>query len=129
MNVVDSSGWLEYFSNGPNASFFSPAIEDTDSLLVPSIALYETYKRLRSQRGAEIARAAASTMMMARIINLDSPLALASAEISLTYKLSLADSIIYTIARQFRATFWTQDSDFRDLEGVNYIEAASTHRK
>src|ERR1035437_720786 len=125
MNVVDSSGWLEYFSNGPNSSCFSPAIEDTDSLLVPSIALYETYKRLRSQRGAEIARAAASTMMMARIINLDSPLALASAEISLTYKLSLADSIIYTIARQFRATFWTQDSDFRDLEGVNYIEAAS----
>ncbi|MCK7473317.1 MAG: hypothetical protein MZV49_06830 [Rhodopseudomonas palustris] len=50
MNVVDSSAWLEYFANGPNASFFTPPIEDLERLIVPSVTIYEVFKRVLQQR-------------------------------------------------------------------------------
>jgi len=50
MNVVDSCGWLEYFSDGPNAGFFAPAIENTAKLLVPTLTLFEVFKCILQQR-------------------------------------------------------------------------------
>src|SRR5436853_3462597 len=112
MNVVDSSGWLEYFANGPNADFFAPAIEDTSNLIVPSISIFEVFKRVLQQRGESDALQAAALMQQGRVINLDISLALEAARISDAHKLPLADSIIFATAQVHNAILWTQDGDF-----------------
>jgi len=122
MNVVDSSGWLEYFADGANAKFFAPAIEDTDALLVPSISIFEVFKRVLTQRSEDEALQASMAMQRGRVIDLDTSLALEAARQSATRKLPLADSIILATARSFNATLWTQDADFRDMVDVQFIE-------
>ena len=120
MNVVDSSAWLEYFANGPNASFFASAIEETEALIVPSIVLLEVFKRFLQQRAESEALQAAAIMRQGKVIDLDSVLALSAAKIGVTNKLPLADSVILATARRFNATVWTQDEDFEGLPGVKY---------
>lgn len=120
MNVVDSSAWLEYFADGPNAGFFAPAIEATEELIVPSIALLEVFKRLLQQRSESDALQAAAIMRQGKIVDLDGALALSAAKVGVTNKLPLADSIIFATARRFDATVWTQDDDFDGLPGVKY---------
>jgi predicted nucleic acid-binding protein len=122
MNVVDSSGWLEYFSGEGNVDFFAPAIEDTDHLLVPVICVYEVFKRILQQRDVTAARANVSDMHEGKIIDLDASLALSAAHISAELKLPMADSIILATARAHNATLWTQDEHFKGLDGVNYIQ-------
>jgi predicted nucleic acid-binding protein len=121
MNVVDSSGWLEYFADGPNADFFAPAVEDLERLLVPSISLLEVFKRVLQQRGESEALKAVAQMRQGRVIDLDGTLALSAARISLDLKLPLADSVILATAHAHGATVWTQDSDFKGVEGVKYV--------
>ena len=121
MNVVDSSGWLEYFANGANADFFAPAIESTARLIVPSLSLYEVFKGILRQRGEAPALQAVALMHQGRVVDLDAPLALAAARLSLELRLPLADSVMLTTARAFGATLWTQDEDFAGLEGVRYV--------
>jgi predicted nucleic acid-binding protein len=120
MNVADSSAWLEYFADGPNAEEFAQVIEDPGALLVPSITLFEVFKRVRAQRDSEIALHAVSQMRRGRVIDLDADLAVAAADLSAELKLPLADSVILATARAFDATLWTQDSDFHGLEDVEY---------
>ncbi len=120
MNVVDSSAWLEYFADGPNAGFFAPAIEATEELIVPSIALLEVFKRLLQQRSESEALQAAAIMRQGKIVDLDGTLALSAAKVGVTNKLPLADSIILATACRFDATVWTQDEDFDGLPGVKY---------
>jgi predicted nucleic acid-binding protein len=120
MNVVDSSAWLEYFADGPNAEEFAAPIQDADTLIVPSIALFEVFKRIRTQRDSEIALRAVSQMRRGKVVDLDADLAVAAADLSADLKLALADSIILATAREFEATVWTQDIDFEGLEGVEY---------
>jgi predicted nucleic acid-binding protein len=120
MNVVDSSGWLEYFANGPNAGFFAPAIEDTSALIVPSIAIFEVFKRVLQQRGESDALQAAALMQQGRVVSLDASVALQAAKISVDYKLPLADSVILATAQLHNAVLWTQDSDFDGLPNVQY---------
>lgn len=121
MNVVDSSGWLEYLADGPNAGFFAPALEDAERLLVPAISVYEVFKRVRQQRGEDAALQAAAMMTRSRLIELDASLSIAAAIISMDHALPMADSIMLASARAFNATLWTQDSDFQDIPGVRYI--------
>ena len=120
MNVVDSSGWLEYFADGPNADFFAPPIEDTINLIVPSISIYEVFKRVLIQRGEVEAIEKAALMAQGRVIDLDQTIAISAAVNSFDHKIPMADSIIYSTARQFDATLWTQDVDLAGLEGVKY---------
>ena len=120
MNVVDSSAWLEYFANGPNAGDFEVPILDTESLLVPSIAILEVYRHVLRTRGREEALVAAAAMRSGQTVDLGYSLALEAAEIGLTLKLPLADSVIYASARAHDATLWTQDADFEGLDGVEY---------
>ena len=120
MNVVDSSAWLEYFADGPNAGFFAPAIEETEELVVPSIVLLEVFKRFLQQRSESDALQAAAILRQGKIVDLDGALALAAAKIGVTNKLPLADSVILATARRFDATVWTQDGDFDGLPGVRY---------
>ena len=120
MNVVDSSGWLEYFADEPNADFFAPAIENTRELVVPSISLFEVFKRVFVQRGEDAALQAVAQMHQGLVVELDSTLAITAARLSCELDLPMADSIILTTARQFDAELWTQDSDFSGIEGVRY---------
>jgi predicted nucleic acid-binding protein len=120
MNVVDSSAWLEYFADGPNASDFADAIERTESLIVPSITIQEVFKRLLQQRGEEQALQAAGVMQLGRVVVLDAALALDAAQVGVRFGLALADSIIYATCLAHGATLWTQDEDFQHLPGVQY---------
>ena len=122
MNVVDSSGWLEYFADGPNADFFAPAIEAKRDLIVPIISIYEVFKRVLQQKGEDDALQAIAQMLQGRVIDLDTALALQAAKMSAELKLPMADSIILTTARAYAAIVWTQDEHFDGLEGVRYIE-------
>ena len=121
MNVVDSSGWLEYFANGPNAEFFASTIEDTSTLLVPTISLYEVFKRVLQQRSEGEALLAAAAMMQGQVVELSDRLAMDAAKISVELHLPMADSVMLATARAYGATLWTQDADFQGIESVQYI--------
>jgi predicted nucleic acid-binding protein len=120
MNLVDSSAWLEYFADGPNAAFFAAAVEDTEKLVVPTICLLEVFKRVLQQRGESDALSVVTQMQQGRVVELDATLALSAARLSSDLKLPLADSVILATARAHKATIWTQDSDFEGLLGVKY---------
>jgi predicted nucleic acid-binding protein len=120
MNLVDSSAWLEYFANGPNAGFFASAAEETGKLLVPTICLLEVFKRVVQQRGEGPALRVVAQMQQGKVVDLDSSLALSAAKISLDTKLPLADSVILATARAYGAVIWTQDADFAKVKGVKY---------
>jgi len=122
MNVVDSSGWLEYFSRGTNASFFSPVVKATDTLVVPTVCMYEVFKRLFTQRGEEGALQAIGIMSLGVIADLTREITVNAAFISSEFKIAMADSIILATARVYNAALWTQDTDFDGINGVQYIE-------
>ncbi len=115
--VVDSSGWLEYFTDSDRASLFAPAIEDTENLIVPVITIYEVFKKVLRERGEDDALQIASMMQSGQVIELDCALALEAAR----HALPLADSIIYATAMRLEATLWTQDEHFKDLPNVRFF--------
>jgi len=121
MNVVDSSAWLSYFAGDDNSSVFCKPIEKIDKLLVPSIILTEVFKCILRQRGEDLALYAVAHMEQGKVIPLDDSLAIDAAQYGVDLKLPLADSIIYATAQRFDAVVWTQDADFKSLEGVEYF--------
>ena len=121
MNVVDSCGWLEYFADGSNAGFFSDPIEDTDHLVVPTVCVLEVFKHVFRLRGEGAALQAIALMHQAVVAEMDTAIALNAAKLGLQHDLPLADSIVLATARSRKATVWTQDIDFKGLEGVMYI--------
>ena len=124
MNVVDSSGWLEYFAGGPNAGFFAKPIETTRELVVPTLSVYEVFKRVLQQRGEGDALQVAAVMQQGLVVELSSALALRAARISVDLRLPMADSVMLASARAHGATLWTQDADFQGIPGVKYISRA-----
>ena len=123
MNVVDSSGWLEYLAGGPNATFFAPAVEATADLLVPTLSIFEVFKRVLGQRDESLALQAIALMYQGRIVDLSAPLAIDAARLSRREALPMADSIMLATARAFGATLWTQDADFKSIPDVRYRSA------
>ena len=124
MNVVDSSGWLEYFANGPNADFFAQPLADAAGLVVPAISIFEVFKRVLQQRGEAAALQASALMQLGRVEVLDASLAMVAARLSHDLKLPMADSIMLATARRFEAVLWTQDADLSGLPGVRYLAKA-----
>lgn len=122
MNVVDSSAWLAYFADEPNAQHFASAIEAPDSLIVPSITLLEVFKKVAQQRGEGVALQYVAVMQQGNVVTLDASLAVLAATLGVRHKLPLADSIIYATAKQGNALVWTQDADFEGLDGVGYFK-------
>ncbi len=116
-----SSGWLEYFADGSNAAFFAAPIEATRELIVPTLSLYEVFKRVLQQRGEDQALQAAALMQQGRVVELTAAVALASAKASVDHRLPVADSIMLVTTRLHGATFWTQDADFKGIAGVKYV--------
>ena len=121
MNVVDSSGWLEYFAGGTNANFFAPILREVEELVVPTVCMYEVFKRILAQRGEESALQAIGIMSLGTVADLKREIAIDAASISLKRKLAMADSIILATARAYDATLWTQNADFEGMEGVRYV--------
>jgi toxin FitB len=122
MNIADSSGWLEYFAGEKNAYFFAPAIESTSELIVPTVSIYEVFKRICQQRNESEALNAIAQMQEGKVVDLDATIALSAAHLSISLKLPLADSVMLATARFYDATLWTQDAHFRDLERIRYIQ-------
>ena len=122
MNVVDSSGWLEYFGKGSNGEFFATAIRASAELVVPTISIYEVYKRIVVQRDEEEALSAIGWMAVGLVADLTQEIALTAADLSVEHKLPMADSIMLATARANNAALWTQDEHFKDLPDVKYVE-------
>jgi predicted nucleic acid-binding protein len=119
---VDSCGWLEYFADGPNASFYAPSIEAVDRLVVPTICILEVFKNVFRQRGENAALQAVAAMEQGSVVDLDASIALAAARLGAELGLPLADSVILATARARKALIWTQDADFKKINGVRYAK-------
>ena len=120
MNVVDSSGWIEFFLAGPNGPTFKPVIEQRDRLIVPVIALYEVHKILSRKLPAVAVNQALDVMRLGRVIELTDRRVIAASTIAAQYKLAMADAVMYSMALEHKARFWTQDSDYDGLPSVQY---------
>ena len=121
MNVVDSSGWLEYFADGSNADAFAEPLAHPEELIVPVVTIFEVFKRVLQQRDETAAIQAVALMEQGRVVPLDGALAMTAAKLSAELRLPMADSIILATAREFGAVLWTQDADFDGLDGVRFF--------
>ncbi len=122
MNLVDSSGWLEYFADGKNAKFFVQVIENTEELIVSTINLYEVYKKILLEKDENSALQAIALMQQAKVIDITISISVMAAKLSYELKIPMVDSLIYSTARIHDAMVWTQDADFKDLEKVKYFK-------
>ena len=121
MNMVDASGWIEYFLDTTRADLFAPVIENTEALLVTSINLYEVHRVLSRKLPADLRDTCLNLMRRAPIIDFTDALAIAAAELSLKHQLAMADAAMYAMALAHQATLWTQDADYQGLAGVQYF--------
>ncbi len=121
MNVVDSSGWLEYFTDGVNAAFFKPAITDEKNLIIPTICLYEVFKYILLHKNEEEALQVMGWMSFGQIVDVDREIAVLAAQLSIDHHLAMADSLILAVAQTHEAVLWTQDEHFKALPGTKYI--------
>lgn len=117
LNLVDSSGWLEYLAGSSRSSLFSDAIEDTENLIVPVISVYEVVKRILRESSEDDAKKAVQAMTQGELVDIDLTISLNAAR----YRMPLADSLIYATAERYQATVWTQDKDFEGLPNVRYF--------
>jgi predicted nucleic acid-binding protein len=121
MNIVDSSGWLAYFANEPNAKHFLPPLNDSTKLVVPTVTIYEVFKVILRESSANEALQAVVAMQKGTVVDLNATLAIAASKLSLEQNLPMADSIILATAQEFKAIIWTQDSDFKNIKNVKYF--------
>jgi toxin FitB len=122
MIIVDSSGWIEYFTNGPMAGTYEKYLENLQELCTPTIVFFEIFKFIKREKGEETALIAAGQIMKTEIIALDENLALYAAEISLKHSLPMADAIIYATALHKGCTLVTSDKHFEDLRDVIFLD-------
>ena len=121
MNVVDSSGWLEYFAEGPNAGHFAPVINLPEQLVVPTVTLYEVFKVALRESNENDALQACAAMQQGLVADFTAKVAVAASKLSLKHALPMADAVILATAREHGATLWTQDVHFKDITGVKYF--------
>lgn len=121
MNIVDSSGWLSYFADEPSAKHFQAPLQDIGALIVPVISIYEVFKVILRESSEHEALQAIAAMQKGTVVEFTTKLAIAASKISFQLKLPMADSIILATAKDFNATIWTQDIDFKNIPGVNYF--------
>ena len=124
MNVVDSSAWIEFFFAGPNGPAFKAVVEQREKLLVPVIALYEVHKILSRKMPAEVVVSCLNVMRLGRVLELTDRRAIAAADISIRHRLAMADAVMYSMALEHGAMFWTQDVDYLGLPSVSCFPKA-----
>ena len=121
MNVVDSSGWIEFFIDSPRADLFAPAIERRNELLVPVVALYEVHKVLSRKVSTKVVEKFLDVMRLGRVLDITDARAIAASRVANAHGLAMADAMMYSMAQEFNAAFWTQDVDYADLADVNFF--------
>ena len=121
MNIIDSSCWIEYLMDTEIGANVAPIIENAAELLVPTITLYEVYKKLLAEKSEEYALDVVSYMQTGRVIELNAGLSFSAARISRKYKLPMADSIIYASAQRYSAVIFSCDKHFKDIPGIQYF--------
>ena len=121
MNIVDSSGWLAYFADEPNAKHFLTPLNDSASLVVPTVTIYEVFKVVLRESGENDALQAAAAMQKGTVVALTTPLAIAASKLSIEHAVPMADSLILATAQEFNAILWTQDSDLKNINNVKYF--------
>lgn len=119
--VIDSSGWIEFFTGGRLADRYASYMKDPGRLLTPTIVLYEVYKKIKRDRGEEVAMLAAGQLNSTEVISLSASTALLAADLSLQYRIAMADAIVYATSREQDAQVVTSDADLKDLPGVVYL--------
>jgi len=119
--VVDSSGWIELFTDGPQASRFVALLDSEATLVVPVISILEVFKWVLREHSEAQAIQAVAAMQRGLVVDLDSTLAIAAAQLSHTLRLPMADSIILATARTHQARLYTMDANFRGLNDVEMI--------
>jgi predicted nucleic acid-binding protein len=124
LKLIDSYGWIEYFSDGPLAKKYADYIEDMNenNTVTPTVVVYEVYERLKKEKGEQTALEAYAQITRTKLVPLDDALALTAADTSLKMDLAMADAIVFTIAKTFSADLVTSDPDFKGLDGVRLIE-------
>jgi predicted nucleic acid-binding protein len=122
MIVVESCGWLEYFSAGPLAEKYYPYLKDTARVIVPTIVIYEVYKKIKREAGEEKALLAVAQMQSAVVAPFSSGVVLLAADVSLANNLPMADAIVYATAKIENAKLITSDEHFVGLDLVEYIQ-------
>lgn len=128
MILVDSSGWIEFFTGGENAGRYGSYLEETSQVVTPTVVLYEVYKIVKRERTEEEALLAVAQIQKTRLIPLSESLALAAADVSLEFRLAMADSVVYATARAENAELVTSDKDLHGLPGVMYLPKRRTHQ-
>ena len=121
MNIVDSSGWLAYFADEPNAKHFLTPLSNPDLLVVPTVTIYEVSKVILRESTENEALQAVVAMQKGTVVDLNASLAIAASKLSLEHNLPMADSIILATAQEFKAVLWTQDSDFKNISNVKFF--------
>lgn len=120
--LIDSSGWIEFFVGGPLAERYAAYLTSSNEIVTPTIVLYEVYKKVKRERGEEMALLIAGRLNTTEVIPLTDSLALKAADISLRHGLAMADAIVYATSRDQEAQLMTSDSDLKDLPGVVYVK-------
>jgi len=121
MIVVDSSGWLQFLTDGPLAEQYASRLRQAASVITPTIVMYEVYKHSKRLRGEDGALDAVAAMQKTRVVELNDELALIAADLSIELKLPMADAIILATGRLYEAEVVTSDVDFDGIPGVTYI--------
>jgi toxin FitB len=121
MNIVDSSGWLAYFADEPNAKYFLTPLNNTEKLVVPTVTIYEVFKVILRESCENDALQTVVAMQKGMVVDLSVSLAITASKLSLEHNLPMAESIILATALEFKATIWTQDSDFKGVSNVKYF--------
>jgi toxin FitB len=120
INIVDSSGWIEYFQDTQRADIFEPAILDSHHLIVPAVSIYEVHKRLSQLSPTHIVDECIAVMQKPRVVTLSAERAIAASRIAIKHQLAMADAMMYAIALEFDALFWTQDVDYKGLPNIEF---------
>ena len=110
--LVDSSGWIEYLQDTSRAALFADAIEDHNTLLVPTMALFEVHKVLSRRLPAELVERCRHVMRLGRVLDFTDARAIAAAQIAASHQLAMADAAMYSMA---------QDADYEGLLGGKYF--------
>ena len=120
--LVDSSGWIEFFSGGSLADRYASYLKNPEQLITPTIVLYEVYKKIKRERGEESALLAAGQLNATKVVQLTESISLLAADLSLQHGLAMADAIVYATSQEKEAELITSDSDLKGLPGVIYLK-------
>jgi predicted nucleic acid-binding protein len=119
--LIDSSGWIEFFTDGPLAGKYAAYLSDLPQIVTPPVVVYEVYKKIKRERTEAEALLAAAQMHKTQLVPFTESLALMAADLSLEHGLGMADAMVYATALSQDAELVTSDADLAELPGVKYL--------